>query len=110
MARTPETPEGARPFTWFRAGLIGLAAVAIIVVGSWIVRAFPNPGYQAGYDATIAKGQEWIRAEVEAAGGTAGQLCEDVHREAESAPLEPRYDHDTFVKGCADAVKHLHGG
>jgi hypothetical protein len=112
MDRTPqmpETPEAVPPFNWLRAGIIGLVGIAILLIGSWIVRTYPNSGYQAGYEATTAKGQEWIRAEVDAAGGTTMAVCDKVHDQVDQSASEPRYDHGTFVRGCGDAIDHLYG-
>ncbi len=108
MDRIPGTPETAR-FTWQRAAVTLLVAGAVILIGSWLVRAYPNHGFRAGYETTITKGREWVRSEVDAAAGTATALCESLHCEAEHSPGEPRYDHDTYVAGCSDAVDHLYG-
>ena len=109
MDRSLEAPEAEPRFSWLRVGIVVLAAIAVIAIGSWIVRTYPNSGYRAGYEATTAEGQEWIRAEVDAAGGSALTLCDELHNRAEQSPLEPRYDLDTFMKGCGDAVDRLYG-
>ncbi len=109
MDRSLEAPEPESRFSWLRAVSIALAAIATIVIGSWIVRTYPNSGYRAGYEATKAKGHEWIHAEVDAAGGSALTLCDELHNQADQAALEPRYDYGTFIEGCGDAVDHLYG-
>ena len=109
MDRSLESPEAESRFSWLGAVTVMLAAIAIIVIGSWIVRTYPNSGYRAGYEATTAKGQEWIHAEVDAAGGSALTLCDGLRNQADQSALEPRYDHGTFIKGCGDAVDHLYG-
>ena len=109
MDRNPEAPEVESRFSWLRAGTVMLVAIAVILVGSWIVRTFPNSGYRAGYEATMAEGQEWVRAEVRAAGGSAFTVCDELHNQTEQSALEPRYDYDTFIKGCGDAVDALCG-
>jgi len=109
MDRSLEAPEAESRFSWLRAGTVILAAIAVIVIGSWIVRTYPNSGYRAGYEATTAKGEEWIRAEVDAAGGTPTTVCDELRNQAEQSALEPRWDYDTFMKGCDDAVDHLYG-
>jgi hypothetical protein len=108
MDRSLEPPEAESRFSWLRTGVVVVAAIAVIVTGSWIVRTYPNSGYRAGYEAPTTKGREWIRAEVDAAGGTARSVCDDLHAQAEQSALEPRYDYGTFIKGCGDAVDHLH--
>ena len=110
MDRSMEALDAAPRFSWLRVGMTMIAATAIIVIGSWMVRAYPNSGYRAGYDAANAKGPEWIRTEVDAAGGNATSVCRLLYSEAEQSALEPRYDYGTFVNGCGDAVDHLHGG
>lgn len=109
MDSSLEAPETESRFSWLRAGTVMLAAIAIIAIGSWIVRTYPNSGYRAGYEATTAKGQEWIHAEVDAAGGTAFTVCGEVHHQTEESASEPRYDYDTFMKGCGDAVDYVYG-
>lgn len=109
MDRNMKASEAESRFSWLRAGTITLAAIAIIVIGSWIVRTYPNDGYRAGYEATMAKGQEWIRAEVDEAEVSARTLCDEIHNQNEQSASEPRYDYGTFVKGCGDAVDHIFG-
>ena len=109
MDRSLEAPRAESRFSWLRAGTVMLAVIAIIGIGSWIVRTYPNSGYRAGYEATTAEGQERIRSEVDAAGGSALTLCDELHKQTEQSALEPRYDRRTFMKGCGDAVDHLYG-
>lgn len=109
MDRSPGLTETGRPFTWRRVAGTLLVASAVILIGSWLVRAYPNHGYRAGYEATITKGREWVRAKVDASAGNAMTLCETLHNEAEHSPRHPRYDHDTYVAGCSAAVDHLYG-
>lgn len=103
------SPGSQSRFTWLRAGTVMVAAITIIALGSWIVRTYPNPGYRAGYETTAAKGQEWIRAAVDASQGGALIVCDEIRDQTEQSPNEPRYDRDTFMKGCGDAVDHLYG-
>lgn len=107
MDRDSESSESAPAFNVLRAAIIAVVAIAIIVIGSWIVRTHPNPGYQAGYEATIAKGAEWIRAEVRAPEASGTTVCDVVYKEVDESALEPLYDHATFIRGCADAVDHV---
>ena len=109
MDRSPEAREVVPAFNWRRAAGIGFVALAILLIGSWVARSHPNSGYDAGYEAVTVKGEEWIRPEIEAAGGSTTALCEKLHHEADQSTSEPRYDHATFVRGCADAVDHLYG-
>lgn len=85
-----------------------VAAVAILAVGSWLVRSYPNAGYPAGYEAATTKGESWIRAEVDAAGGAATKVCDALHDDADRSISEPRYDADTFIRGCVDAIENLY--
>ena len=48
MDRSLEAPEAEPRFSWLRVGIVVLAAIAVIAIGSWIVRAYPNSGYRAG--------------------------------------------------------------
>lgn len=109
MNRILDRSEAERPFNRVRAGIVLMAVIAIIAIGSWLVRTYPNSGYEAGYQAVTAKGHERIRTEVDTAGGAVGPVCDGIHHEIEQSALEPRYDHDSFVKGCIDAVGHLYG-
>lgn len=84
-------------------------AAAIIAIGSIAVRTYPNSGYQAGREAVMEKGSSWVRGEVDAARGTALSACDALHREAEAAVGSPRYDYDSFVHGCDNAVGELLG-
>jgi hypothetical protein len=109
MDRTRQTSAVTRPFSRGRAVIALVAAVTIIAVASWIVRTYPNSGYRAGYEATTAKGEKWVRAEVDAAGVSAQAVCAELHDEAEQSPGEPRYERESFIRGCAQAVDHLYG-
>lgn len=109
MDSSLEAPDAESRFSWLRAATVMIASLAIIAIGSWIVRTHPNSGYRTGYEATTAEGQEWVRAEVDAAGGSALTLCDELYEQAEQSALEPHYDFDTFMKGCGDAVDHLYG-
>lgn len=109
MDRNTQTPESTPRFNWRRAGIAMLAAVAVIPAGSWIVRTYPNSGYQAGYEATTVEGEERIRAKVEAAGVTAKAVCDEIHDQADQSPSEPRYERDSFIRGCSEAVDRLYG-
>ena len=103
-----ETPRG-KAFSPRRAAVVILAAVAVIAGGSWLLRAHPIAGYRAGYDAAIAKGEDWVRDQVDKAGGQATTLCTDLYDQADQLTMKRRYDHFTFYKGCGDAVDHLYG-
>lgn len=109
MDSNGDKPERAGGFHWRRAAAVVLAAAVIIAVGSWMVRSHPYSGYQAGYETTIGKGPEWIRAEVDAAGGTAEALCRKLHLEIDESALQPHYDYATFVEGCSAAIDRLYG-
>lgn len=109
MDRSPEVPVAAPDFSRLRAGGVGLITLAVLLTGSWLAETRPNSGYQAGYEAVTTSGEEWIRAEVDAAGGTARALCEKLRQQVDQSATEPRYEPDSFVKGCGDAVDHLYG-
>lgn len=74
-----------------------------------LVRAFPNSGYQAGYDAVTARDPDWVRAAVEAADGTALGVCDELHSEIDSSAASPRYDYSSFVQGCGEAINQFSG-
>lgn len=85
------------------------AAVAIMCLASWMVRAHPNPGYQAGYEAVTEADEQSIKAGIDAAGGTARPFCDALHGRFEQSTIEPRYDYATFMQGCGDAIDHRLG-
>lgn len=89
--------------------MIGLIAMAMLFVGSWVARTHPNSGYDAGYEAATARGAHWLNAEVKSAGGATTAVCEKLHHQIDQSAAEPRYDHATFVRGCTDAFTHLNG-
>lgn len=57
----------------------------------------------------MEKGRDWVRAEVDAANGTALPPCDSLHRESAVSPNSPHYEYDSVVKGCGDAVDTLLG-
>jgi hypothetical protein len=77
-----------------------------MVVASLFISTYPSVGYRAGYDAAIAKGREWVDAEVDAAAGTALQACDQLHIQTADALA---VEYSEFVKGCRDGVDSLHG-
>lgn len=109
MDSNGQTPSAAAPFRKGRALIAALAAVLIVLIASWIVRTNPNPGYQAGYEAATDRGGQWIRAEVDEAGFNARAVCEELHQLADQSPGEPRYERDSFIRGCSEAVDRLYG-
>ncbi len=110
MDRDPDALDGAPRFTFRRLWVTLLLSAAVIAAGSFLVRAFPNSGREAGYEAAITKGPQWARAEVDAANGSALPACNRLHSESEATPGTPRYEYDSFVKGCGEAVDRLLGG
>ena len=102
--------EAAPRFTWRRLAVTVLVSVAIIGAGSYLVRAYPNSGYDAGYDAVMARDQAAVHGFVDAAGKTSLPLCNELHTEIDRQPGEPHYDYDTFIAGCRAAVDELYGG
>ncbi len=109
MDRNLETLEKAPEFSWLRlAGTVAVSA-AILVGGSYLVRAYPYSGYDAGYAAVMGEGRDAVEAQVEAAGGTALPMCTGLHARIDRQPDEPHFDFDSFVKGCASAVEELYG-
>ncbi len=94
----------------FRRLWVTLVLSATVLGGAaLLVRTFPNSGYQAGYEAVTARDPDWVRAGVEAADGTALQLCDQLHAEIDSSAASPRYDYTSFVKGCGQAISQLAG-
>lgn len=114
MERDRDARDKTPQFTWRRFIVTVLGSAAILGLGAYLVRAYPNSGYDAGYDAVMATGrsatgQSAIRADVDAAGGVSLPLCDALHAQVEHQPGEPHYDHDTFIEGCRDAVDELYG-
>jgi hypothetical protein len=109
MDRSMDSLEDSPGFSYRRLVVTLLVAAAIIVVGSLVVRSFPNSGHKAGYDAVMKRGTDWVRAEVGAANGTALPLCESLHDESEASPGSPHYEYESFVKGCGEAVDTVLG-
>lgn len=109
MDRDLETLESAPPFSYRRLWVALALSAAVIGVGSLLVRTFPNSGHQAGYDAVVTKGEQWARSEVDAANGVALPACDELQRESEASPASPRYQYDSFIAGCDDAIDHLMG-
>ena len=77
-----------------------------MVVASLFISTYPSVGYRAGYDAAIAKGPEWVDAEVDAAAGTALRACDQLHIQTADALV---VEYSEFVKGCSDGVDYLYG-
>ncbi len=109
LDRDLESLSASPAFNWRRLWVALLASAAIITAASLLVRAYPNSGYQAGYDAAIGVGKTSVQAEVDSANGTALPLCQELHAASDSSPSAPRYDYDSFIKGCGAAVEHLYG-
>lgn len=107
MDRDLESLSSPVQFTWRRLFITLLLSVAIIGIGSLLVRSYPNSGYSAGYDDVIALGQPSVQAEIAAANGTALPLCTGLHAQTESSSSSPRYERASFVDGCSAAVNHL---
>lgn len=101
--------EAAPKFTWRRLVVTVCASAAVIAAGSYLVRAYPVSGYDAGYDAVMARSQVVGHGLVDAAGQTAPQLCGELHAEIDRLPDQPHYDYDTFVDGCRTAIGELYG-
>lgn len=99
--------EDEPEFSWRRAGWALLAAVAVMVAASLLVRMYPNPGVSAGYQAVVAAGRDWVRSQVDAAGGVAIGVCDGLY--PAGGPSAPTYDYPTFVQGCGEAVDFLYG-
>lgn len=109
MDRDLESLDRAPGFTWRRLVLtVGLSAV-ILAAGSYLVRAYPTSGYDAGYQAVTALGVSVIRGDVDAAGGTSQALCDSLHARVEEQAGEPHYDYNTFVEGCRAAIEAVYG-
>lgn len=109
MDRDLESLEKAPEFSWPRLAGTVLVSVVVLVGGSYLIRAFPYSGYDAGYAAVMEQGREAIRAQVDSAGGSALPLCQGLHDRIERQPDEPHYDYDSFIEGCASAVEELYG-
>lgn len=109
LDRDLESVSASPLFNWRRLWVTLLASAAIIAAATLLVRAYPNSGYQAGYDAAISVGEPSVRADVDSSGGTALPLCQSLYFVSDSSPNEPRYEYDSFIKGCGAAVKHLYG-
>lgn len=109
MDRDTDSLENSPPFSHRRLWLTLAASAAVLTVGSLVVRSFPNSGYQAGYDAVVDKGANWVTERLGAAPDTALPACTALHKEVDSDPGEPRYEYDSFVRGCGAAVDHLLG-
>ena len=107
MDSTPESRSSL--FGVRRVWVALLTSAVILTVASLLVRTFPNSGNQAGYEAVMDNGEERVRSAVEAAAGTALPLCEGLYAESEDTPSEPRYEYESFIKGCGKAVDELHG-
>lgn len=105
LASLERTPE----FSWLRLAGTVLVAVAILAGGSYLIRAYPYSGYDAGYAAVMEQGREAVRAQVDSAGGSALTLCKDLHDRIDRRADEPHYDYDSFLRGCASAVEELYG-
>lgn len=109
LDRDLESLSRAPVFTWRRLLLTLMVSSAVITAASFLVRTFPNSGYQAGYDAVIGKDGSWVRSEVDGAAGTALPVCEGLHIESETSPNEPRYEYESFIDGCSAAVDLVSG-
>ena len=109
MDRDPDAFSGATAFSFRRLWLTLAIAAAIITVGSLAVRMFPNSGYQAGRDAVMDRGMPWVQGEVDAAQGTALTLCDTLYRDTETSESSPRYEYESFVDGCDEAVDDVLG-
>lgn len=109
MDRDLESLSRSAEFSLRRLGVTLVLSATVLGGAALLVRTFPNSGYQAGYDAVIARDPDWVRAGVEAADGTALQLCDELHAEIDSSAASPRYDYSSFVKGCGQAINQLSG-
>lgn len=104
--RNLEALESAPRSNWARLGLAAAGSGLIMAVTSLFIATYPSAGYRAGYDAAIAKGPEWIDAEVHSADGTALRACERLHMlTVDGAVVE----YSEFVQGCSDGIDHLYG-
>jgi hypothetical protein len=104
-----ESLERSARFSYRRLWVALLLSALIMAAASLLVRAFPNSGYQAGHDAVAARDQALILAGIQAAGGTALTVCDELHADTESSPTSPRYDYPSFIKGCGEAISNLAG-
>ncbi len=109
MDRDLDALDGAPGFSFRRLWVTLAVCTAVIAGGAYLVRTFPNSGHQAGYDAVLNKGGLWVQSEVEVAQGAALPACQALHRDSETSESEPRFDYDSFVAGCGEAVDHLMG-
>lgn len=107
MDRDLAALEHAPEFSYRRLWITLLASAAILTVGSIVVRSYPNSGRQAGYEAVITEGAGWARAEVGAATGTALPACNELYADTDASPGSARYDYDSFVSGCGQAIDEL---
>lgn len=106
MDRNLEALENAPRFSWARLGLAATVSCLIMVVASLFISTYPSVGYRAGYDAAIAKGPEWVDAEVDSADGMALRACDQLHSQTADALV---VEYGEFVKGCSDGVDYLYG-
>ena len=83
--------------------------MSILGIASLLVRSYPNSGHRAGYDAVDSKGSAWVQSELRAAEETALPACNELYSESESSTSSPRYEYDSFIEGCGEAVNHLTG-
>ncbi len=109
MDRNLDSLSGAPGFSYRRLWVTLLVAAAIIAGATLLVRSFPNSGHQAGYEAVTTEGHKRIQEEVNAADGTALPVCDRLHTEAESSPNRPRYDYQSFLTGCSEAIDQMSG-
>ena len=77
-----------------------------MVAASLFIRLGPTEVHHAGYGAAIAKGETWIQAETDVAGGTALRVCEELLWEATAVP---RSDYSDFIDGCGQGIDDLSG-
>ncbi len=109
MDRDLESLEKAPEFSWPRLAGTVLVSVVILAGGSYLIRAYPYSGYDAGYAAVMEQGREAVRAQVDSVGGSALPLCRGLHDRVDRQADEPHYDYDSFLQGCASAVEELYG-
>jgi hypothetical protein len=109
MDRDLESLEKAPEFSWPRLAGTVLVSVVILAGGSYLIRAYPYSGYDAGYAAVMEQGREAVRAQVDSVGGSALPLCRGLHDRVDRQADQPHYDYDSFLQGCASAVEELYG-
>lgn len=109
MDRDLNALDAAPGFSLRRLWVTLAVAASIIGVSAAVVRTFPNSGHQAGYEAVMTKGLPWVQSEVDADRPTALAACDALHRESEDSAASPRFEYNSFVTGCGEAVDQLLG-